>query len=149
MLKIKKRTSVKASQVHPKKKIFASDEDFDDLDFSGEIDDVEDGFQDTLDDVADTLDDVQDTLEEDKEDETTIEIENNIDDHYVAECEKCKGIFISAVVASDQDVSKVTGECPLCKEESDQYLKWVVRKVTHSIVDKPDDDIREHLNWDM
>lgn len=132
-----KRFSVKASRANSKRRVVAADEDesLENMDFEGDIDSVDDGFQDTLDDVADAVEDIQDTVDEDKEDEVSIEIENNIDDHYIAECEKCHGIFISATVESDQDVQKVTGECPLCGEESDQYLKWVVKKVNHSVAD--------------
>lgn len=96
--------------------------DFDDLD-----DDTE-GLADTVEDVSDTVDDIKDSLDdnEDKEDDINIDIENNISGHYIAECEKCKGIFISATVKSDQEVTSVTGECPLCGEETTQYLKWVI-----------------------
>lgn len=130
-----KRFSVKASDVSNRRRVVAAegDEAIDEMDFGGDIDGVEDGFNDTLDDVADAVEDIQDTVDDDKEDEVTIEIENNIDDHYIAECEKCGGIFISATVESDQEVHKVTGECPLCGEETDQYLKWIVRKVTHNV----------------
>jgi hypothetical protein len=94
--------------------------------------DIEDSFADKLDDVVDTVEDIQDTVDSDevKEEEINIDIENNISGHYIAECDKCKGIFISATVQSDQAVESVTGECPLCGEETEQYLKWVVTPVT-------------------
>lgn len=132
-----KRFSVKASRTNSKQRVVAADEDenLDTLDYEGDIDNVDDGFQDTVDDVADAVEDIQDTLDDDQEDAVNIEIENNIGDHYIAECEKCHGIFISATIESDQDVQKVTGECPLCGEESDQYLKWVVKKVDRSVPD--------------
>lgn len=132
-----KRFSVKASRTNSKQRVVAADEDenLDTLDYEGDIDNVDDGFQDTVDDVADAVEDIQDTLDDDQEDAVNIEIENNIEDHYIAECEKCHGIFISATIESDQDVQKVTGECPLCGEESDQYLKWVVKKVDRSVPD--------------
>lgn len=132
-----KRFSVKASRTNTKRRVVAAEEDeaLDNMDFEGEIDNVDDGFQDTLDDVADAVEDIQDTVDEDEEDPVNIEIENNIEDHYIAECDKCHGIFISATIESDQDVQKVTGECPLCGEESDQYLKWVVKKVDRGVPD--------------
>lgn len=94
--------------------------------------DVEDGFSDKLDEVADTVEDIQNTVDSDevKETDVDIDIDNNISYHYVAECDKCKGIFISATVQSDQEVESVSGECPLCGEETEQYLKWVVTPVT-------------------
>lgn len=76
-----------------------------------------------------------DDMIRDKEDPINIEIENNISDHYIAECEKCQGVFISATIESDQKISKVTGECPLCGEESDQYLKWVIKPVSQIFED--------------
>lgn len=123
------------------RRITAADEDFEDID--GQIDNVDDTFNDTLDDVSDTVEDIQDAVTDDKEDEVNIDIENNIDDHYIAECEKCHGIFISATVESDQEVTKVTGECPLCGEETDQYLKWIVKKVSHAV---PEPDAEAYMH---
>lgn len=109
-----------------RQRITAADDDIFEDDFTEEEDD---NFEDTLDDMADNIEDMQDTVEDIEEDDVNIEAENNIDNHYIAECEKCKGIFISAVVESDQDVTKITGTCPLCEKESDQYLRWVVKPV--------------------
>ena len=97
----------------------------------GEIDDLDDSFSDQLEDVADTVEDIQDTVSDDdhQEDTINIEVENNIAGHYIAECDKCKNVFISATVLSDQIVECVTGVCPICREESDQYLKWVIKPV--------------------
>ena len=116
-------------------KIYAADDDFD----AGFEDPGEGGFDDgfedddtisdTIDDVQDTLDDVQDTLEDINEDDPNIETENNIDGHYIAECEKCHGVFISAIVESDEEMTSIHGTCPLCDKETDQFLKWIVRKV--------------------
>lgn len=117
-----KITSNKHNHRHP---IFAADEDtdrFDDVDFE----DPE--VADTIDDMADDIEDMKDSFDEVEEDSVQIEVENNIEGHYIAECELCHGIFISAVIESDQDVSTVTGVCPLCGKESDQSLNWVVKK---------------------
>lgn len=96
--------------------------DFEDVDFQDEE------VTDTIDDMADNIEDMKDQIDEDVvEDDTTIEVDNNIDDHYIAECDICHGIFISAVTESDQDVQSITGVCPLCGKESDQYLNWVVK----------------------
>lgn len=96
-----------------------------------DIEDLDDSFSEQLDDVADTVEDIQDTVTDDdhQEDSIDIDVENNIAGHYIAECDKCKNVFISATVLSDQIVESVTGVCPICKEESEQYLKWVIKPV--------------------
>ena len=105
-------------------RIVAADED----DMFADDFDLDDGdFTDTLDDVADTVEDIQETVDEVQEDYINIYTENNIAGHYIAECEGCHGVFISATMESDQEVTKVTGICPLCEKETDQYLKWVIR----------------------
>ena len=68
-------------------------------------------------------------VEEIKEDDPAIDKLNNIDNHYIAECDRCKGVFISAVIESDQQVESISGMCPLCGEETEQYLKWVIKPV--------------------
>ena len=109
----------------------AGEEGFDDLD--EEVTDVEveddDTFDDTLDEMADNIEDMQDTLDDVQEDDVDIEVDNNIDGHLIAECDKCHGIFISAMIESDQEVEKISGVCPLCEKESDQYIKWVVKAI--------------------
>lgn len=107
------------SSITASTRITAADE------FGDEAED--DGFNDQLDDMADNIEDMQDTLDEVTEDDPSIEVDNNITDHYIAECEKCHGVFISAVTESDQEVQSVTGVCPLCGKESEQLLKWIVR----------------------
>lgn len=97
----------------------------------GEVEDVDDSFSEQLDDVADTVEDIQDVVTDDdhQEDDTIIEVDNNIAGHYIAECDKCKNVFISATMLSDQVVESVTGICPICREESEQFLKWVIKLV--------------------
>jgi hypothetical protein len=82
----------------------------------------------TIDDLADSVGEVQDVVEEVSEDSPDIEVDNNIANHFIAECDSCHGIFISAMVETDQDVKSVTGICPLCDKESDQVLKWIIKK---------------------
>lgn len=106
--------------------IKSADEDLFDGDF---IKGGDDSIEDTLDDMADNIEDIQDTVDDIEQDDVNIEAENNIDNHYIAECDRCKGIFISAVVESDQDVTKITGTCPICQKESNQYLRWVVKSI--------------------
>lgn len=84
---------------------------------------------DDIDALSDQVEDLQDSVDEVEEDDVDIELDNNISDHYIAECEGCHGIFISAMIESDQVVEKITGTCPLCEKETDQYLKWVVKAV--------------------
>lgn len=91
--------------------------------------DEEDSFNETLDNMSEQIDEIQDTVEEVTEDDVDIETDNNIDSHYIAECERCHGVFISAVIENEQNPEKVTGTCPLCGKESDQYLKWVIKAV--------------------
>lgn len=66
---------------------------------------------------------------EDPESDPDIEVDNNIEGHYIVECDRCHGIFISALVESDQVIDHISGICPLCEKESDQYIKWVVKPV--------------------
>lgn len=115
---------IEAATNSKKSRITAADEDFDD-----ELLDEPDDFEDAIDDMADDIEDMQDSLDDVQEDDPNIEVENNIAGHYIAECEKCHGIFISAVCESDQEVEKITGVCPLCEKESDQYLRWVVHEI--------------------
>ena len=85
----------------------------------------------TIDDLSDSVDDIQDSLDEDdmNEDSPDIELDNNIANHFIAECDSCHGIFISALIESDQEVEKISGICPICSQESDQYLKWIVKEI--------------------
>lgn len=91
----------------------------------------EDNFdiEDTIDDISDNIDDIQDTIDDIEEDDIDIELDNNIANHYIAECDRCHGIFISALAESDQEVDKISGTCPLCDKDSDQYLKWIIKDV--------------------
>ena len=90
-----------------------------------EVSDVE--ITEDIDNIADQITDVQDSLDDVDEDDITIETENNIVNHYIAECDSCHGVFISAMLESDQAVSKISGICPLCGKETDQFLNWVIR----------------------
>ena len=96
-------------------------------DFDPEEMEDADGIMDAIDSVADNVEDLQDSIDEVKEDEVEIAMNNNIADHFIAECDRCNGVFISAVVDSDQTIDHVTGICPLCGRETEQYLKWVIR----------------------
>ena len=118
------KDSIRASQ----DVILAADEDEDEgmNDFSF---DDEDDMDDTLEGIADDIEDMQDDLDEIQEDDVSIEIDNNIEGHYIAECDKCKGIFISAMTETDQVVESIKGTCPLCDKESEQFIKWVIKKV--------------------
>lgn len=83
----------------------------------------------TIDDLADDVEDIQDTIDDVQEDDVDIELDNNIANHYIAECDNCHGVFISALVESDQAVEKISGTCPLCDKETDQYLKWIIKDI--------------------
>ena len=83
--------------------------------------------EDDVDDKSD--DDFKDNEESDehfRSDDPTIEIDNNIAGHYIAECERCHGVFISSIIGSDQEIESVSGICPLCDHESTQWLNWII-----------------------
>ena len=103
-----------------------ADADSDDESFDNFGDD--DSIEDNIDELSDQVEDLQDSIDEVTQDAPSIDVDNNIENHYIAECESCHGIFISAVVESDQKVQKISGICPLCEKEADQYLNWVIRK---------------------
>lgn len=121
---MKRRFRVTASSDGTRKVVYAADEDVEDTSFDNFDDEID--LDETIDDVADTVEDIQDDLDEVEEDKPSIDTDNNIAGHYIAECEKCHEVFISAVIESDQQVDHVSGICPLCGEQSDQYLKWVI-----------------------
>jgi len=131
MKKVRRFVVASSTATKSSTRIVAADEDENLDDFVEDFDTSEDAdgedFTDTLDDVADDIEDIQDSVDDIEEDDINIEIDNNITGHYIAECEGCHGVFISATVESEQEVTKVTGVCPLCQKETDQYLKWVIR----------------------
>ena len=108
-------------------RVYGADEE-PDVNFE-DFEDEDLGFADTVDDLAEDVEDIQDQIDDIQEDDVDIDIDNNIDGHYIAECENCHGIFISAVVESDQELESITGVCPLCEKDTTQYLKWVVHAV--------------------
>ncbi len=91
--------------------------------------DDDESMDDTLEGIADDIEDMQDDIDEIQEDDVNIETDNNIEGHYIAECDRCHGIFISAVTESDQIIESIKGKCPLCDKESEQFLKWVIKPV--------------------
>lgn len=127
-------------KIHKRKNIFASS-DYDYIKSADETDENEfedfsdvqtddyDDISDSLDDISDQVEDIQDDVDDVVEDVPSIETDNNISNHYIAECDTCHNIFISAVIESDQVVDHISGICPICEKETDQYLKWVVKDV--------------------
>ena len=99
---------------------------FDDPSFE---DDFGAEFGDDEDLIVDENLEVEDEEYEDPESDPAIETDNNIAGHYIVECDRCHGVFISALMESEQPVEYLTGICPLCEKESDQYVKWVVKSV--------------------
>lgn len=136
------------SQMSNKRSITAADDDFDSMvDDSEEVaetdtdDDApevsdENSIQDTLEDMSNTLEDMQDNIDDVDPDLVDIELNNNIEDHYIAECSVCHGVFISAVVKSDAEIDNIHGTCPLCNREADQLLKWLIVKADSSANNK-------------
>lgn len=119
---------IKKTHITASKRIVAADEDFEDDVIEDDLLDDDDGLEDSVDDLADQVEDLQDVFEGIDEDDPNIEIDNNIEGKYIAECDRCKGIFISAIPESDVYMDHIHGTCPLCEHETDQYLNWVVRK---------------------
>ena len=114
-----------------KTRILGAEEDFDN---DSEVDDDEeefqeddDSFKENLDEMSDQIEELQDSIDDIQEDDPIIDTDNNIDNHYIAECERCHGIFISAVTESDQHIEYISGMCPLCEHDTNQYLKWIIR----------------------
>lgn len=70
----------------------------------------------------------EDLGEDGEQDGTTIEVDNNIVNHLIAECQNCHGIFISAMIASDQAVESINGVCPLCNKDTEQFLNWIIKE---------------------
>lgn len=105
-------------------KIMAADEFDEGFDTFGD-DDTAVGDQ--LDQIQDNIEDIQDSVDDIQEDDAAIDVDNNISEHLIAECENCKGIFISAMIASDQEIDSINGVCPLCNKETTQILKWIVK----------------------
>ncbi len=108
------------------------DDEFDDPESDAfDFDEVDEEI--TTEDEESVVDDegamLEDDEMEDPESEPEIEVDNNIENHYIVECDRCHGIFISALVESDQVVDHITGVCPLCEKESDQLVKWIVKPV--------------------
>ena len=101
-------------------KIMAAD-DFEEFNADDEA------FGEQLDQIQDNIEDIQDTVDDIQEDDVAIEVDNNIVDHLIAECDNCKGIFISAMIASEQDIESINGVCPICNKETTQTLKWIVK----------------------
>lgn len=123
---------IKCSKQSRSHRVYAADDDlaskFAALDDEA-LDDAEtDDIYDELDELSDKVDEAQDELDSGVvEDDVAIEINNNIVNHYIAECDTCKGIFISAMLESDQEVDKISGVCPLCDKETEQFLRWVIK----------------------
>ena len=120
-----------SSKISGKSRIVAADENvFDDMadDEPMGYDFEDEALGDQLDNIEDNLEDVQDAVEDVQEDDVAIEVDNNVVDHLIAECENCKGIFISAMIASDQEVESISGICPLCNKDTTQQLKWIIKK---------------------
>lgn len=110
-----------------KRRIYAADDDMGTMSDDYDPYDSYDSVADSLDSLSDSVDDMQESIEDAEEDPVDIEIDNNISNHYIAECDSCHGVFISAMVESDQEIEKITGVCPLCDKPTDQYLKWIIK----------------------
>ena len=116
-----------AAKVQASTYVAAADDDEFDSEFISDAD--EDNIDDQLDNLADNIEDIQDAVDDIQEDDVSIDTDNNIANHYIAECDNCHSVFITAVLESDQTVEKISGVCPICEKETDQYLRWVIKEV--------------------
>ena len=115
------------------RRILAAD-DPDNLDMSGFVDEeIDEGYEDN-DDLSQpgrvaqpAAEDIEYAEDDIQKDDVEIDIDNNIAGHYIAQCGNCKNVFISAVTLSDQVVESIHGVCPICNEESDQLLNWIIQ----------------------
>lgn len=116
------KSNVKAST-----NIFAADED-EDGPFEEEEDIEEEDIPElNTDEVEDILDDEQEDFEDDiAQDSPAIETENNLANHFIAECDVCKGIYISPVVNSSTNPTSVEGTCPICGKDTTQTFRWII-----------------------
>ena len=106
------------TDIKGKHNVFAAENVFEDMgDFEGPDLDGEENTEEVAGDLG----------EDGQQDGTTIEIDNNIVNHLIAECQNCHGIFISAMIASDQAVESINGVCPLCNKDTEQFLRWIVK----------------------
>lgn len=51
---------------------------------------ADDGLFDQIDNIAESVDDIQEEIDGIEEDEVDIELDNNIANHYIAECDVCQ-----------------------------------------------------------
>lgn len=108
------------------RKVYAAGNVF--ADESEMVDDFEGG--EDIDDAAESFEEQEeyDMGEDGEQDASTIDVDNNIFNHLIAECENCKGIFISAMIGSDQAVESINGICPLCNKETEQTFIGIIKK---------------------
>ena len=100
------------------KNVFAADNVFEDAE----------GFEGADLDGEENTEEVSENMGEDgQQDGSTIDVDNNITNHLVAECQNCHGIFVSAMLASDQIIESINGVCPLCSKDTEQFLKWIIK----------------------
>lgn len=114
-------------KIYKSTRVYGAENPFEtDLPVYGEDEEIEGVVEEGVDEESEDFDPFAD---ENIQDPILIETDNNINNHYIAECDACKGIFITAVIKSDAEVMNITGICPLCEQESTQYLKWLITAV--------------------
>jgi hypothetical protein len=107
-----------------KRPIFAADDDF--SEDESLFDDVMDAPEETIGEDVEEEEAIEEG-ENIEEDDVAIDVDNNIVNHLIAECDNCKGIFISAMIASEQEVDSINGICPLCNKDTTQLLRWIIK----------------------
>ena len=109
-----------------KRKVFAADNVF------AEDDDIMNDFEggEDIGDPDESFDEQEeyDLAEDGEQSGAEIDIDNNIINHLIAECENCHGIFISAMIGSDQSVESINGVCPLCNKDTEQVFIGIIEE---------------------
>lgn len=111
-----------------KSSVMAAEDDFEESSIFDVPEDMEEESDDADIEESDDSDDDADIHEDFEEDDVAIDVDNNIVNHLIAECDNCRGIFISAMIASEQEVDSIKGICPLCNKETTQSLKWIIKE---------------------
>ena len=113
------KTDVKPRKIYAAgENVFADDPDFGAPELENDAEDLAESGEEV----------VEEGLGEEGQQDGSTEIDNNIFNHLIAECQNCHGIFISAMIASDQAVESINGVCPLCSKETEQFLIGIIKE---------------------
>lgn len=109
-----------------KRSIMAAD-DFDESSIFDDEEGFEEDLGDAIDEEGEFEEEESDSSTDMQEDDVNIDVDNNVVNHLIAECDNCHGIFISAMIASEQEIESINGICPLCNKDTTQVLRWIIK----------------------